>query len=722
MVEMGGYPFNIPGIKIERGLALLILELPARYQPMMPNGLGYVYEILKRCRIQFRMIDLNIILYHRYHSRRIIEGSLVIKPSGYIMKEDPWDNTNMGEWEKDEVIEFFWPQIEDVLLKIITNPPKAIGLSVHANNRTLSNRFIRELRVRMPELTIVVGGYDCFYSYLGPNLIPDFDYMVIGESELTLEPLVMALARDERPKDLPGIISRYDSPERRFVEPPLPVDLDSIGFPKYEWTDLSLYWTYKGDHLVPITASRGCNWGGCRFCSEILPFRKRSPQSVVEEIEYFVSNGFHIFHFNESDVNGDPKNLYDICSGVINRGLKVKLVGQLRISKHNNPEYFRHLARAGFVHLRFGVDGWSENTLKLQRKGYNMEMVFQNLRDCHHAGIWTTVNMVIGVPGETEEDISESIDNIARCKKYIDLVESLNILILRAGSEYYRNPDLYKIRFHGDKDAIYRNHSYYIPSELWYSEDPFIDHETRVKRLDRICAGLHENGVKIGGFTERAVRHLLEGDADSYEGVHFGKVKKEEPSHPEVYGEESISIKTFKEVTMEDKRSSQGQRDFLREVLTPKPPPQQRIVWKIKNLFSQTKSIGSKGSSPQPVLVEEGCNGYNIVYFDGSYYALHQLEGAFHIKRFRQGRYKKCFTSDTPEEVKHLMEDAHPLPIPVLVEEGYLGFNIIAFGNKYCGIGREEGYFDIEKVNKKVYRRLVEGKSLEEVKFLIRKG
>lgn len=508
------YPIHIPPIEINPSLDFLLLELPPRYIPMMPNGLGYVHNILKRCEINFQTIDANIIFYHRYHSERILERTgPVVTSSNYIMKEDPWDNSVIDEWHRPEVIKYFWPQVEKILLGIVASCPKAVGISVHANNRVLVREFIKDLRTRMPEVIIVVGGYDCVHYEIGPYLFPDFDYMLIGEAEITLKPLVTALATGEKPRDLPGIVSRYDSPNRKWDNATLFEDLDSIDFPKYEWIDHILYQTHDRKHLIPITASRGCKWSRCRFCAECFPFRKRQPKKVADEIEYFTSKGFHSFHFNESDVNGDPDNLYNICSEIINRGLKVQLCGQLRIDRRNTKEYFDHLAKAGFTHLRFGVDGWSKNALHLQRKGYKMETAFQNLRDCHDSGIYTTVNIVIGVPGETENDITEAIENMVHCKDYIDCVESFNTLILAGGSEYYKNPEQYKIRFRGDRKEIYKNHHYFVPAELWYSEDSYIDQDVRMRRLDRITTELYKQGVKIGAFAERVIENLKKGES-----------------------------------------------------------------------------------------------------------------------------------------------------------------------------------------------------------------
>ena len=506
------YPIAIPPLKIEPGLDFLLLQLPSRYNPLLPNGIGYIHNILKKSGIRFQILDANIIFYHRYHSIRILDKiDSMVGSDGYVMKEDPWDVANTAEWDKPEVIEYFGPQVEEILQGIAASRPKAIGLSIHESNRKLSIEFIKALRKISPETIIVVGGYDCVYHDIGPRIIPDFDYMVIGEAELTLEPLIKALAKGERPKDMMGVVSRFDSPGREWIVPPLLEDLDSIGFPMYEWTDMSLYRTYDGGFLMPITASRGCHWSRCRFCGECFPFRKRSPEKVVDEIEFMVSKGAKVFHFNESDVNGDPQNLHDICSEIIRRRLRVHLVGQLRIDRRNSLEYFEHLAKAGFAYLRFGVDGWSDNALRLQRKGYNMNMVFQNLRDCHKADIYTTVNMVIGVPGETEDDVDEMIVNIVKCRKYVSRIESFNTLLLFTSSEYGRNPEQYRIRFRGDKDEIYRDNPQCIPSDLWYSEDPYIDKEIRMRRMNKILSGLYNKGIEIGSFASVVVENLKKG-------------------------------------------------------------------------------------------------------------------------------------------------------------------------------------------------------------------
>lgn len=506
------YPLDLPRLTVEPDLDFLLLELPPRYMPMMPNGLGHVHNILAKCGIRHQTLDLNIIIYHRFHSARILGGRQeTILAGGYRLPEDPWDNTNIADWDKDEVLDYFWPHLEPTLQDVVDRRPKALGLSLHGLNRRLVGRVVAYFRRHLPEMVIVVGGYDCVYHGVALYLVKDYDYMVVGEAEMSLPGLARALAGGQRPRDLPGIVSRFDSPGHVWTPAPLLQDLDLVDFPTYQWADTVLYQSYTRHHLIPILVGRGCHWGRCRFCAECLPFRQRSPRKVADEMEFWVSRGFHTFHFNDSDVNGDPDNLHALCDEIIRRGLKVNLIGQLRINKRNTREYLEHLAKAGFKYLRFGVDGWNDHALQLQRKGYNMKLVFENLSASQGLGITTCVNLVLGVPGETESDVDEMIANLLKCRDYINLVESLNTLILAAGAEYYLDPDQYKIRFRGDKEKIYLEHPYFIPTDLWYSEDPFIDQGVRLKRLDRIVEALLANDIKVGGFASKTVDNLKRG-------------------------------------------------------------------------------------------------------------------------------------------------------------------------------------------------------------------
>ena len=254
--------------------------------------------------------------------------------------------------------------------------------------------------------------------------------MCIGESDLVVGELMFRLSKGEKIKDMPGVLSQHDEPFRLFVPAPMENDLDKLEDPRYEWFPLEIYRNWDGYQLTPVIASRGCRWSRCTFCAERFYWRIRDPKKFVDELEYLVSQGCYLFMFNESDLNGAPEVVLEICDEIIRRKLKIRLTAQLRIHKKSDKAFFEKLAAAGFVSLRFGIDAFSENTLRLQKKGYTKDTVRQNLRDCHEAGIYSEVNWVIGVPGETEEDCEEGVEFILENKQYIGRIANINPLIL----------------------------------------------------------------------------------------------------------------------------------------------------------------------------------------------------------------------------------------------------------------------------------------------------
>lgn len=529
MFTLNIYPIKIPKIEFNKNLDFLLIELPPRYMPMMPNGLGHVSNILKNIDINYQVFDANIILYHLFHSHRILNGlDHITTDTGFKFPVDPWNVTFVDEWDTNNDLQnYFTPFINNIALEIIKAKPKIIGFSLNGNNIKFTTKIAQTIKELLPDCTILVGGYTCVFHEIGPKIFDDFDYMVIGEAELTMGSLVKSLLNHEKPRDLMGVISKLDSKDREFVPAPLLHDLDSIDFPKYEWIDYALYKSYIGTNLIPIAGSRGCVWSKCTFCSEKFKWRRRSPQKIVDEFQWHNDKGGYIFHFNESDLNGDPESLVELCKEVIKRGLVIKFVGQLRIHHKSDREFFDILKLAGFDSLRFGVDGWSKNTNKIQKKGYPLSLIDDNLKACHDAGISVGVNIVIGVPGETEDDIIETIERVEKNKNFITKVENVNILLLAYGNNFYETPEKYHIKFKGDKEEIYRNNPNFIPSHLWYWEKDgiIVDHEDRIARLKRLTTAFEDMGLYLTPFTKKGVKKKLNIDVNEIENIQAVKYK-----------------------------------------------------------------------------------------------------------------------------------------------------------------------------------------------------
>ena len=500
------YPIELPEIKLDPGNDMVLIDCPSRNLALMPNGLAYVHNAIKKTGISFQTLDVDIIVYHEFHIRRLFdEGGTISLASGRELPVDPWQTEHYGMWSEPEIVEHFREYIDKLASQIVHAAPKVIGFSLQECSMGFVREVIRSVRPMLPDAMVVVGGFSCYSHDIGRRDFPECDYMCIGEADLTIGPLVEALVGGERPKNLPGILSRFDDPDHRFSPAPMPHDLDLLDHCHYDWTDISIYRNFNGYQLVPVLASRGCRWSRCTFCAERFFWRVRSAEDFVDELEWLIAQGCDLFMFNESDLNGQPDRLLEICDEVIARGLPVRFGGQLRINKLNTREFFEKLKKAGFVSLRFGVDAFSDNTLKLQKKGYTREMIRNNLRDCSEVGIYTEVNWVIGVPGETEEDIDESIELILECREWISRLANINTLALANGSVYWLDPESHGIKFHGDKDEIYKQHCRGLPPTIWYSENPHIDHDVREARFNRTVRTLYDQGFPVGPWASRLI-------------------------------------------------------------------------------------------------------------------------------------------------------------------------------------------------------------------------
>jgi radical SAM superfamily enzyme YgiQ (UPF0313 family) len=614
------YPIDVPEIKFKKGLDLILIDCPSRNLALMPNGLGYVNNALKSTSVRYQIFDLDVVAYHRFHIHRLFDaGGRITLSSGRVLPEDPWQAEHYDIWTSGsemattrsghtDVIEFFRPIIDETVAALVEAEPKILGLSVQQCNEAISREIVCGVKAKLPNVIIVVGGFSCYNADIGRSVFPECDYMCVGEADLTVGLLMEALARSERPSNQPGMLSRYDTPDYRFIPAPMVHNLDHIEFPKYEWCDLGVYRNYNGYQLTPIIASRGCRWSRCTFCAERFYWRIRTPENFVDELEWLVDQGCHLFMFNESDLGGMPERVMEICDEIICRGLhrKVKLTGQLRVNKKQDRAFFEKLREANFVALRFGVDAFSENTLRLQMKGYTVEMISQNLKDCWEAGIFTEVNWVIGVPGETEDDVEEGIDLILKNRKYIGRLANINPLILVNGGVYWIDPDAHNIRFREPKEQLYAKYPRALPADSWYSVDPYIDAQVRKERFERIVLALHEAGFPVGAWANRII-----------EDVHLDRDPNRAGSRQTGPGVGLSSQQD--EVTSGSIQSGLGM-DGASEYPAPVPTPV-----KTENDMAQHPPAATPplyGMAGGPPRVVRRLKAHNVVFFNGWYYGI----------------------------------------------------------------------------------------------------
>ena len=225
------YPIAFPGIDIQPNLDMLLVDVPARSLAQLPIGFAYVYKAIRQTGVKLQAIDVDLIAYHRYHSRRCLNYRRSHRKR--------WDRSSAGSLAGGELHRLDRPEVPHLLSRHLgrvgredhPGTSEVIGLSLHQTSHTSVTYVVERIKQALPEVLVIVGGMSCYQHFVAKRIFPDADYVVVGEADTVIAPLVEALVRGERPSNVPGAVSRHDSEDRTFVGAPLPHNLDVIGPP-----------------------------------------------------------------------------------------------------------------------------------------------------------------------------------------------------------------------------------------------------------------------------------------------------------------------------------------------------------------------------------------------------------------------------------------------------------------------------------------------------------
>lgn len=198
------------------------------------------------------------------------------------------------------------------------------------------------------------------------------------------------------------------NPDRPFIP-----DLNDLPIPKHELLpiDKQRMPMIKGPFTFIVT-SRGCP-AGCKYCIKHVTYqntvRVRSAENIVEELEYLVKLGVKNIHMYADLFTVNRDHVLSTCQLIVERGLKIKWTCNSRVD-YVDEELLQWMGKAGCWLISWGIESANEMVLKRARKGYKKEQAFKALQWANAAGIKNWSYFIIGLPGETEESIRETID------------------------------------------------------------------------------------------------------------------------------------------------------------------------------------------------------------------------------------------------------------------------------------------------------------------------
>lgn len=315
----------------------------------------------------------------------------------------------------------FTYSLEDFVRVIEQWRPDVLAIQLHAKNWIRDRTSITRLRERFPHLTIVAGGAHA--RRMGARLLvecPALDVVIPGEGELLITELVRRAATREPLAGMRGIIARTaDGPVDGGVLPGVR-DLDTLPFPDYSLIDLADYIpTQNRFHLLPCSSvidSRGCAFN-CTFCDSAKDFRWRSPENIVEELRWLREQyGVRDIMFFSNVFTVPRNNAQAICEAMIDAKLDMVWHANVRANVVDR-DILRLMREAGCRTVYFGIESGSQSVLDDVGKGITLDQVREAVGHASGAGLEVLGFFMIGFPGETAEDVAETV----RFAKTLDL-------------------------------------------------------------------------------------------------------------------------------------------------------------------------------------------------------------------------------------------------------------------------------------------------------------
>jgi anaerobic magnesium-protoporphyrin IX monomethyl ester cyclase len=259
----------------------------------------------------------------------------VLENEGYTVEILDCILENWNKPAKEDGKEYYGLSYKDIDREIRKRRPDIVGISCLFSSQWKHMKEIAKIAKKY-DCKVVVGGAHPSSEVMSTIKNRNIDFVIIGEGEYTMLNIVKSIENAYNFRKIDGIAFRSNrkvviNPKTKFIE-----NLDELPFPAYHLLSMKKYFQAKRPHgtevvkppSIAMITSRGCP-RNCVFCSIHTiwgwRWRARSPEKVVDEIEFLVKNyGANEINFEDDNISLDKERMERICDEIIKRKLKIK--------------------------------------------------------------------------------------------------------------------------------------------------------------------------------------------------------------------------------------------------------------------------------------------------------------------------------------------------------------------------------------------------------------
>lgn len=245
----------------------------------------------------------------------------------------------------------------------------------------LAGQIHRETKAR-----VIIGGMHA--SVMPEEAAKYADQVIVGEGERVILNVAEGRLND------------------KIVRAPCLENLDEAPFPDYSLLKTPC-------DAANVMTSRGCPYC-CSFCTTsrmFKPYRRRSVDSVIEELRYYKSLGFRYMNFEDDNFTADREYAKEVCRRMISEGLVFKETFFFgRTDMAGDEEMLELLAKARLNRVLVGIESLNQAALDEIDKHQQVSDIIACAEALARHKIRLIASLVLGIDSDGPEDIRRAVD------------------------------------------------------------------------------------------------------------------------------------------------------------------------------------------------------------------------------------------------------------------------------------------------------------------------
>lgn len=337
---------------------------------------------------------------------------------------------------------------------------KIVGFTSTFDQNVASLTMAKLIKDLYPNVTIVFGGanYDGEMGLEYFRAFPFIDHVVVGEGEEVFPELVRYLLEGKTGIVPSGVAYREGAAIAFTANNSLFSDFAKTGPPDYDdYYHLlaELGRRPRGSIESCSMKVRGAVGGGkhhCTFCglnAQSMKFRAKSFEQVAREMAY-LSSRYDTVRFRLVDNIIDMKYVENLFGRFAADHCDLDVFIETKSNLHKSQ--IRTLAVGGVKCMQPGLESLSLNQLQAMDKGVTPMQNIICLKWSYYYHVAVSWNILLGFPGETNEDYRRQIDMIPSLF-HLQPPESTGKFWLERFSPYYTRPHEYGVHITGPGTA-----------------------------------------------------------------------------------------------------------------------------------------------------------------------------------------------------------------------------------------------------------------------------